>query len=295
MALGDLDVDGRLDVAVIDHEGDAAFVLLGQGNGTFGAPASFATGPDPWGVAIGDLDSDGLPDLAVANYFYPNGSVSILRGIGSGVFAPKVDYAANVYTMSIGIADLDLDGALDVVATNAFTLPSVISLFRGRGDGTLEARDDFFGGSKPNGLAVGDFDEDGVPDMGVSLQGGNGTISAMILLDATGRSARGRFFSSAAGPRSVAFADLDENGQVDMLVAHGVDASLTVRLGLGMGQFAAPTHHAIGGEPLSVDVGDFNGDGSLMPSSPTARATSRCSPVTDRAASPRSTWWRWGG
>ncbi len=59
-------------------------VLLGAGDGTFGAATSFPAGDFPRSVAIEDLDGDGVPDLAVANFF--SDDVSVLLGAEDGTF-----------------------------------------------------------------------------------------------------------------------------------------------------------------------------------------------------------------
>jgi hypothetical protein len=58
-------------------------VLLGNGNGIFGAKTDFGTGNIPWSVAIGDLNGDGKPDLATAKGGGTE-SVSVLLNIGPG-------------------------------------------------------------------------------------------------------------------------------------------------------------------------------------------------------------------
>jgi hypothetical protein len=68
VAIGDLNGDGKSDLAVAGHDSDTVSVLLNNGNGTFAEKADYVTGSDPFSLAIGDLNADGKPDLAVANY-----------------------------------------------------------------------------------------------------------------------------------------------------------------------------------------------------------------------------------
>ena len=63
-------------------------VLLGNGNGTFQAQATFAAGSFPYSVAVGDVNGDGRPDLLVANGNSNN--VSVLLGNGNGNFTGQV-------------------------------------------------------------------------------------------------------------------------------------------------------------------------------------------------------------
>jgi hypothetical protein len=65
VAIGDLDGDGVLDLAVADLI--SIKTLLGNGDGTFQAAVNDWAGIGPTSVAIGDLDEDGYQDLAVAN------------------------------------------------------------------------------------------------------------------------------------------------------------------------------------------------------------------------------------
>src|SRR6267378_2063932 len=64
VAVGDLNGDRTPDL-VVANSFAAVSVLLGNGDGTFGAKTDFATGPGPASVAIADLNADDKPDLAV--------------------------------------------------------------------------------------------------------------------------------------------------------------------------------------------------------------------------------------
>ena len=81
VAIGDLDGDGDLDLAVANWYSDNVSVLLGNGDGTFQSAVNYGAGEYPSSVAIGDLDGDGDLDLAVANTISNN--VSVLINIGA--------------------------------------------------------------------------------------------------------------------------------------------------------------------------------------------------------------------
>ena len=79
----------------------------------------FATGTNPYSVAIGDVDGDGKPDAVVVNYTAK--TVSVLRNtstVGNVSFADTVNYATGVNPMAVALADMDNDQKLDIIVVN---------------------------------------------------------------------------------------------------------------------------------------------------------------------------------
>ena len=92
MAVGDFNGDGKQDLAVANESSDNVSILLGGGNGTFGAATNFAAGSAPTSVAVGDFNGDGKQDLAMANANSNN--VSILLANGNGTFGAATNFTA---------------------------------------------------------------------------------------------------------------------------------------------------------------------------------------------------------
>jgi hypothetical protein len=168
VAIGDLDGDGALDLAVPNWWSSTVSVLLGTGDGTFQSPFNYGAGYRPCSVEIGDLDGDGAPDLAVANWSSYN--VSVLLGNGDGTFRSAVHYGAGEGPYSIAIGDLDGDGAPDLAVANEGRLYTSgnVSALLGNGDGTFQSAINYGAGDRPYSVAIGDLDGDGALDLAVA-------------------------------------------------------------------------------------------------------------------------------
>ena len=256
VAIQDLNGDGHPDLVVSDYNSDAVSVLLGNGDGSFGARTDFVTGKNPKAVAIGDLNGDGHADLVLANYAAH--TVSVLLGNGDGTFRAKTDFPAGSYPQHVALADLNHDARLDAVVVDRGA--NKVSVMLGNGDGTFGGRTEFATGSTPVWVAIGLLNADGHADLVVANSGTN-TVS-VLLGNGNGTFQAKTDFTAGSGPRSLALADLDANGRLDLVAANSTAATVSVLPGNGDGTFGAATSYATGANPQAVAVADLDHDGT---------------------------------
>lgn len=222
-------------------------------------------------AAAGDLDDDGDMDLAVASGRDPH---FILTNEGGGQFTyeglPLEAYTGNSYVSHrIGLADLDGDWLLDVVVVSSDYRRHELVL--NLGDGGFSEAGDLLPAYRPaNAVALGDVDGDG--DVDVAVGNGAGSIShpnSLFLNDGLARfedASATHLPPRADDTRDLELADLDRDGDLDLLVGNQQDNALL--LNDGAGRFAAAPAGAL---PLTelpeitnvVALEDVDGDGDL--------------------------------
>ena len=157
IALDDLNGDGKLDLAVTidDPAGPGLAVAQGNGDGTFQPAILFSTTlqdtavnpPYPGDVKIFDLNGDGNKDLVYSNASFGTkpdyGTVGILYNTGTnpfaaGMFYDAVEYPAGSFVYSLALADVNNDGAKDIVMADGF-YSGVTVMLNGSGSGSVVA------------------------------------------------------------------------------------------------------------------------------------------------------------
>jgi len=270
---GDFNNDGKQDFVVrnTSPNPNTVAVYLGNGNRTFQTPKTFSTGGvnGSWLLA-GDFNGDGKLDLAVSNNDSSSPNIAILMGNGDGTFKAPIITTTSLGSLSwLTTADVNKDGHLDLIAVDNTNGNAVIYL--GKGDGTFQTPPTTLSQSSPNTAVVGDFNNDGNPDLlvmgkgnaNIYLGNGNGTFNSPLTVALTTLNAPGDVW--------VAVADFNLDGNLDFVVGANpprgqsfLYQGVKLLLGNGDGTFQAPQEY-LGGEGnilLPTSVGDFNGDGA---------------------------------
>jgi hypothetical protein len=267
LVAADFDGDARLDVAAAGALSSAVFVLLGDGDGTFGPAAAYPSGPQPSALAVGDLDRDGALDLVAS--ILGMGGVSIRRGRGDGTFGAHLRHGtAGTGGAGVALGDLDRNGSLDLVCANSRSHGVGVALghpHRIAGEFDFLLRVPFGSGHAPQGGVLADVDRDGRLDLLAASRDANALTVALATGGGTFAVPVDVAIGPGSGPVAVAAADFDADGRLDAAVANEDGNDVSVLLGDGAGDFAESDLVALGGgaAPSAVAAADVDRDGLL--------------------------------
>jgi hypothetical protein len=172
----DLNGDGHTDLFTGNWGAASVAVFLAKADGTFNPPTVYELAgsgvPGSTSAVSADVNGDGKPDILASNYF--GNPVGVLIGNGDGTFKDAISYYAGSNPSQIVVLDLDGDGKLDFAASdfndqNYNPQPDGfgVTAISGKGDGTFDFQTfaQFDAGIQASGIASGDFNGDGLPDL----------------------------------------------------------------------------------------------------------------------------------
>ena len=230
----------------------------------------------PGGIVTADIDGDGDGDLVVTNpgidpsLVSPStgNTLSILRNNGDGTFAAPTTTSTGVGP-SVTAGDFDGDGDVDLATANS--TDNTISILVNDGAGNFAAPVNFAAGDRPLINPPADIDGDGDLDLittntvAVNLDTGIdiGNTISISRNDGAGNFAAPEVLTVGNGVAGVIAADLDGDGNLDIVTANEGSNTLSVLRNTGSGTFAAPTTLAVGVRPIDVVAADLDGDGDL--------------------------------
>jgi len=296
VALGDLDGDGDLDLAVGYGGRQLVSVFRNNGDGSLAPKETVPVHDGPWFVTWADVNGDGATDLAVLTTAIRS-KLAVLLNDGSGHlitqeetpehFSVKTSFPWFSPT-SVAAADLDGDGDQDLaVSIRASQDPSTVTIMFNDGDGVFDPIVPYtlgpVGESSAEHVAIADLNNDGVLDLVIAdaiVPGGwNEEGKVWILMGQRGGNfaAPVSFPASGLVPKFVAIGDLDGDQDQDLVVWAGdfppaksttpVGRFAIVFLNDGSGFFTESARYDLGSLTWnisgSVALGDFDEDGDL--------------------------------
>ncbi len=280
---GDLDGDGKPEIIVSNYFSETLSIFRNTsvtGSISLAAPISYPLGNYCLAASVADLNGDGKPEIIVASTgdnllsVFANNSTP-----GTLAFSPRVDWQlpAGSAPFKVAVADLDGDGKPDMAAANGGT--NTVSIFRNTsilgGAISFAANVDFPTGSYPQGLAIGDLDGDGKPDLAIANNNDN-TVSLLRNTSSSGTiSFAARMDTpTGSGAYDLVISDFDGDGRPDIAVDDQYGGTVSVHhntSATGTISISSNLDYPTGNVPFSLTTADFDGDG--MPDLATANNT----------------------
>ena len=289
----DVSGDGKLDLVTALSGIDSVSVRLGDGAGGFGAASTYACGGDnPYALDVADLNGDLLPDIAVTNR--SSATVTVLQGLGGGVFNLARTISVGTEAIDVKALDLDKDGDLDLAATQMWNAPYTAGklwLLYNNGSAAFKTVDMPLPFTGSTVMGVGDLNSDGALDVAVGHgyplgSPGDpvgppiipdaptaGTTESILLNDNLGSHVDGTGWPTTnlvlqpaltvgPYPQGATFADFNGDGNKDICITSRYPNYANIFLGDGTGALSGPTTYSVGPYAKVPVAVDLNKDGA---------------------------------
>ena len=252
LTVGHFDGDGLPDIAISNAGPKEIEVFLHS------SPTSFFEGPTiPVGVNLNrllaaDLDGNGRQDLVVTAPASSSldSSIMVFAGNGDGSFGAGVRYASAAFPVDVALADLDGDGANELLHSNNGARS--VSIREVGSGGLLSAAANLFASRDPGRIAIGDLDRDGIVDAVVD---GADYMSVFY-----GGASLAADFAPVGLARGVQVSDFDRDGRLDVIARKTDGTELIIWPGRADGGVGRATYHQTASIARNLAAGSLNGD-----------------------------------
>lgn len=219
----------------------------------------------PYGGVGCDLDNDGWLDVTTINEVTADMRVFMNKGDGSGLYDPYLQPTFDVLALASPSegSDFNRDGNVDVCVADSVS--NAMSVLIGNGDGTFLPQQIYTVIGSGRGIAVLDADGDGDIDVATTNTNNGGGFNGSITVHYNNGlgffGSPHTFDGGVVQEWSLASADMDGDGLLDLIVGGRNGQTMAVHLGNGDGTFTQSDVGPAGGATWMIAVGDLNGDG----------------------------------
>ncbi len=234
IAIGDIDKDGKADIITANQSDNSISILRNTSTAatiSFAAKVDFTTAAIPEGVCTGDMDNDGKTDIMVA-CSNAAGVVSVFKNTsvaGTITLNARADYGSGGYTWDVATADMDGDGKPELISSNSG--PNTVSVFRNTSTAAISfaAKVDFSTTSSPRGIAIGDLDADGKPDIVTANWFSSSEACVLKNTSVSGTLSFNAYvrFATQTGAGNAVIADFSGDGLSDIITANSQSGTIT--------------------------------------------------------------------
>lgn len=240
LGLGDLNGDGKLDLATVNNADNDVSVAFGDGRGGFTlAPRSpFAVGPSPYPLTLGDLNNDSRLDIvanasatgpARAQQLASSRALTLLLGDGQGGFRRSEIPLRTGQPWFAAVGDLNGDRKPDLVATHHDQSALTVLLGDGAGGFRETSSSPFDLGHNTWQTVLADVNRDRHLDV---VAAGGDSVRVML------GDGRGGFkpaphspFPTARGTWRLVVGDINNDGKLDVVTSNTDSKSVTILFG----------------------------------------------------------------
>lgn len=157
----DLDNDGDDDIVVGYYSSDVIVWFERIGPGVFAPAQTITTQSNAINtLSVGDIDGDGYRDVFSVSYL--DHKVAWYQNQGNGTFGPQIDLSTFPVPLAGAIGDLDMDGDIDVIYSNAY---DKVYFIENLGNGVFDTDVQLFDTLAYGRLSIYDVNDDGMNDI----------------------------------------------------------------------------------------------------------------------------------
>jgi hypothetical protein len=259
----DVNGDGRPDLISGNFASGTLTIYTNNGSGGFGSNATVVVSGIGSGVGTPcavDVNGDGKVDLLVPLWY--SNTVAVWTNNGSGGFGSNATYNVGTNPVCVISADVNGDGRPDFICSS-YT-GHALTIYTNNGSGGFGSNATLSAGFDLYGVTAADVNGDGYVDLISASPEGNGDLAVWTNNESGGfRFSANYFLGLSIGPFTVAAADVNGDGYLDLITESFYNNTLIVLTNNGSGGFAIASTPGVGNEPHGLCAADVNGDGKV--------------------------------